>query len=281
MAFRPTRFDSLNSPARRHVREEGDNIWRTIIASAAIAIVFVGIAAWYVIGARSDYVGERDKATLCLLHAQTPRAELTLLDQTDALAAGAGQRFARLIRHIRETLPRNGRLTIVPFGGDLGQSLQVAFDVCSPGLGSEADQLTEPVLRVQRDYEARFLTPLDETAAGLIVPRESDQSPIAAQILRAVNDPAIGWVGKERVLNLLTDGLENTAESHVYKDGIVILPPASANILRNVTVNYFELASAQHSALQTPATRATWKAWLEARGANVIMYAPGYATPSS
>ena len=279
MAFRSVRFDGPRPTFSGLPDDEGGSGWRRILVVAAIVIMLAGVAAWYAAGVRSDYQGKRDSATLCLVHAPTPRAELTLLDQTDALAAGAGTRFTRLIRHIRDTLPRNGRLTIVPFGGDLGRSLEVSFDVCSPGRGSEANELTEGRLPLQREYEARFQIPLDRAARELSMPRESGRSPITAQILRAINDPAIPWRGEEKVINLLTDGLENTAESPVYRDGVVRLPPPPRELLRDVTVNYFELASARHSALQTSAVRAAWKAWFEAAGARVNMYAPGYSAP--
>jgi hypothetical protein len=250
-------------------------------AGLAIAAMTAGVAGWYAVGVRADHENVRHPVTMCLMNAPTPWAELTLLDQTDALAAGAGQRFTRLIRHLRDTLPRNGRLTIVPFGGDLGQSLQVVFDVCSPGRGSEANQLTEGALPLQRDYEALFLSPLDAKAAELTAPLESPQSPITAQILRAANDPTIGWKGEKRILNLLTDGLENTAKSGIYKGGKIHLETPPPDLLKGVTVNYFELTSARHSALQTPAVRAAWKAWFEAAGAaRVNMYAPGYSTPA-
>lgn len=277
MAFRSIRFDG-RSRVRASLPDE-NGAWRGIVAAMAILVMLAGLAGWYAYGARSDYLNDRDQTTLCLVHSPTPRAELTLLDQTDPLAADSGQRFTRLIRHIRDALPRNGRLTIVPFNGNSGQSLEVVFDICSPGRGAEADQLTEGALRVQRDYVARFEEPLDRAAAALTVRRESPQSPIVLQILRAVNDPSIGWRGEDRVLNLLTDGLENTAESMVYRDGIVRLPAPPPNLLRGVTVNYYELVSARHSALQTPAVRAAWKAWFEAAGARVNMYVTGNTAP--
>lgn len=278
MAFRSMRFDrpvvrSWDNPS------ESGGLWRVIAAATAIAFMLIGMGVWFTLGTRHDYANERDAKTFCLLHAASPRAELTMLDQTDSLAADSGQYFMRLVTHIRETLPRNGRLAIVPFSGDLGAPLIVVFDVCSPGRGSEADQVSEGALKMQRDYEALFARPLENVARALAAPRESAQSPIAAQILRAANDPTIGWSGKDRVLNLMTDGLENTATSRVYADGVLHLPPPPPELLRGVTVNYYELASARHSNLQTPPVRVAWKAWFEAAGATVNMYAPGYAVP--
>ncbi|MBB4837514.1 hypothetical protein HNP52_000565 [Sphingomonas kyeonggiensis] len=280
MAFRSVRFDSAPKTSWNAFPGDRPSPWRLIVAGAAIVAMLLGMAAWYASGAQQGDATERDPATLCLLRAPASRAELTLLDQTDALAAGAGQHFTRLINHVRDTLPRNGRLTIVPFGGDLGQPLAVAFDICSPGKGAEADTLSEGAVRLQRDYETRFVAPLSKAAAELAVPRESNQSPIADQILRAANDPTIGWRGEERILNLMTDGLENTPASPIYTSGKIVLPPPPSDLLRGVTVNYFELASARNSALQTPVVRAAWKAWFEAAGAKVNMYAPGYAVPA-
>lgn len=276
MGHRTARFGA-GTPPRRLFRD--GEAWRPVFYGVAIVLMSLAVAAWFTFGAVDRTAAERDPETLCLVNAPVPIATLTMLDQTDPLAANAGPRFVRLIRRIRDDLPRNGRLTIVPFGGDLGKPLRVAFDVCSPGRRSEANEFSEGPVKLQREYEGKFLKPLDGVAAALREPLESDFSPVVAQIQRAVNDPAIPWRGHQRVLNILTDGLEHTTESKIYGGASLHLPPPPPDLLRGVTVNYYELTSADHHHLQTPELRAAWKAWFEAAGAEVNMYAPGYAPP--
>jgi hypothetical protein len=274
------RFDRSRRRARRAPDTDRGDLWKTITAIAVVVLVLVIVAGWTIASQRVVEAGLRNPETMCLLKGAPPRATLAMLDETDTLAADSGERFTRLIRRIRDDLPRNGRLLIAPFGGDLGASLATVFDICSPGRGAEADGTMEGSAQMERNYVAKFGRPLDKVADTLRNAGISHASPITEQIERATNDPAIKWSGTERDLIILTDGLQNTATSPVYINGVVRLPDAPPGLLDGVTVSYVELANPRHSALQTHAMREAWKAWFIAAGASrVKMYAPGYPPP--
>ncbi len=250
----------------------------TIVAVLSLAFLVLILGAGLYFGSRQQIAGERAPATGCLVNAPTPSSTLAMLDVTDQLAAGSGERFSNLITQIRDNLDRDARLTIVPFGGDLGQSLVPVFDRCSPGRGSQADGWNEGPHRVERDYQNGFAARVSRAADRLRSATSSPQSPIATQIERAVSDPAIVWTGANRRLVLLTDGLENTASSRVYVRGRITLPPPRPGLLAGVTVDYVELVNPRHHTLQTSALREAWREWFLASGAErVNMYAAGYA----
>ena len=252
-----------------------------ILAALGLLLIAGAYVAWTAVRSARDTADMRDPRTLCLANRPTPVADLVALDVTDTLASDAGARFTSLMRNVQDQLPRNGRLIIVPFGGNVGAPLQPAFDTCSPGKGDEADPMWEGKRRVERDYAARFERPLDSVASELLKIEPTGRSPIVEQLERMVADPAIAWRGETRRLTILTDGLEFTANSPVYTTGKVSLAQPPPTLLAGVEVNYVELTNPQHTALQTAALRAAWERWFRAAGASrVNMYAPGYPPPT-
>lgn len=272
----PLGFDFSDEPAAgvsETVKKAG--------AIGALAAMAAGVGAWMVASDAHSRASLREERTLCLIHSTPPVAVLTMIDVTDPLAAGSGERFAGLLREARLALPRDGRFTVVPFNGELGGSLSPAFDRCSPGRGVEADEFMEGQNSVQRNYDREFVRVLDRAGRRVASAEASDFSPIAAQVMRAVNDPAIRWVGGRRELSIYTDGLEHTSQSRIYSGAPIRLPTPPPDLLRGVTVNFVELANPRFSHLQTPAVREAWRRWFEAAGAERInMRAEGYATPS-
>lgn len=274
----------LRRSVKRWCRDDlmdGMRIWGAA-ASVTLPILALMIGGFGFLNAVASLAGlraDRDPATLCVADTSPPRAELTLLDTTDRLAADSGTQLEWLLRRIGDDLPRGGRLTIVPLNGDLGRPAEPAFDACSPGRRSEANSLLEGGARLQRDYDQRFEKPLEAVVRKISRDRPSTRSPIAAQIVRTVTDPVIDWKGDKRVLNIVTDGLENGRGSSAYGSGPVRLPQAPPELLRGVTVNYYELTNSSRHKLQTSEVRNAWKTWLEEAGGTVNMYAPGYPPP--
>lgn len=245
-------------------------------------IVTLGILGLLVIGFIQRLGHERaaDPVTLCRLHQPAPEAVLILVDATDPLARENAPRFRALVEGVRDRLPRHGRLIIAPFGGDLGRPLSSKFDICSPGQRKDADPRTEGAARMQSLYESRFGQPLQGVIEQLSTADTSPISPIAEQIERAANDPALHWTGERRTLWLLTDGLQNYTHS-VYRTGVVSLPRPERRFLAGVKVVFVELANPRDAALQGEDGRAAWRAWLEAAGASVEMRAAGYPDPEA
>lgn len=265
---------------RRLGRRVGSNrdLPSNILAGAAIVGLVGAMGAWATLGLRADRDSARDDR-LCLLHSTPPKSILVLLDETDTLARDSGLRFTRLMDGVQRALPKNGRLTVVPFGGDVGKAPVASYDTCSPGRGSEAGDF-EGSAPAQRLYEQRFQEPLAEVSRSLAQARTSTTSPIALQIERAVTDPAIDWTGGGRELVVFTDGLENTATSRIYTGGPIALPTATPGMLAGVTVRYVELTNAKQSARQAREVRTAWFNWFRAAGASkVIIHAPGFAQP--
>ena len=275
--YAPTRRRSPHRRGSWTKRMDLSRTARAIGLVVALLAMFGGIAAWTAHDAQIAYADERDEH-LCLLHAAAPQKDLLLLDETDPLAKDSGKRFENIMQDVTSNLPRNARLTVVPFGGDLGQAPVSIFDFCSPGRGAEAKQWSEGKIQVQATYNQQFGAPLAQAQNTIRDSHSSNASPIVEQIERVMGDPSIAFRGDHRTLIVMTDGLQNTATSLVYADGHVTLPPAPAGLLKGVDVHYVELASEAHPELQQPSVRSAWLAWFRAAGArSVRMSAPGYS----
>lgn len=270
----PATFNGYEDEVERRER------WKRLGAGLFLVLLVVAGATALVVGLRASEANERSADTMCLTNRAATASVLVLLDTTDPLARDSGPRFLALVNRIRDRLPRNGRLTVASFDGNVAAPLNQVFDWCSPGQGAEADQAFEGPRSVERQYEQRFQAPLEEAAGDLVKLAPSTQSPIAEQIARAVSDPALGWSGGEREIYVLTDGLQNVPGASVYDGKGVVLPPPAPDLLTGVRVHYVELGNLRRPDLQTSQGRAAWQQWFENAGASkVMMYAPGYAAP--
>jgi hypothetical protein len=250
------------------------------VSLLAMGFMVMGAGGWSLVAARHDDANARDPATLCPRRGEPPTATLVLIDGTDPLAKANGARFVALMNRLRDETPRNGRLIVAAFDGDLGHPLDVKFDWCSPGKGSETNAVFEGPNAADRSYREHFAAPLDRAIKSLADTQTSPRSPIAEQVIRAVNDPALPWRAPHRSLVVLSDGIENTPAMSPYRGDRFVLPMAPPRLLSGVAVSYIELDTPRDSALQTPEARHTWAQWFTNAGATDLkMFAPGYPPP--
>lgn len=263
---------------RREPRFSPDTI-RIALWSVVIFASGLGMIGFVLNRAEADRRARIDPVTLCSTYAASPKASLMLVDQTDPLARDDAANFTAMVRSVASSMRRNDRLTIVPFDGDLGRTPSAIFDTCSPGNADEVDDVQEGRRPARERFKAKFMDPLTDQMNTLMKSVHSPRSPIARQIERIATSPAIGWQGRERELILITDGLENTDDSPIYADGTIKLPTLTPGLLKGIKVKYYLLANAKRSDLQLNQVQAAWKAWLEAEGATVEIYAPGFVPP--
>lgn len=266
--------------SRTAARRSSRNFLRSAGYIGVIVLCLAGafglMATTYAFSQRNAISGE----DLCLESGAAPVSVLVLVDRTDPLARESGRRFERVVQNLAGELPQHGRLSIVPFDGDLGSPLTPIFDWCSPGTGRETDLLNEGRTPKERRYNEHFAAPLSEAIERLSQGESAPLSPIAEQIERALADPGISWDGDRRILVVLTDGLQHTAQSPIYTTGSMDLPRPASGGLDDIEVRYVELTNRATPQLQTPELREAWRAWFEAQDANIKMYAPGFRRPS-
>ncbi|RYE02431.1 MAG: hypothetical protein EOP61_08705 [Sphingomonadales bacterium] len=246
----------------------GIGAWAVPVAGA---LVLAGAAygGWSYFGVMKQR--EVDAETGCLANAPTPQAVVFLVDETDHLSHENAIRIQSRIHDAVMTMPRYSRVTIVPFGGDTAAPLLPIFNKCLPGRSSTA-RIDEGGLLLEEEYKV-FDAALNTMVSQLEKLPDSRTSPITEQIVRAASDPQLHWQGKARTMVIMTDGLE----SSIYWTRNLKLADPPAELLRDVSVEYFEIGNAKGNRFQTPQMRLEWKSWLERAGANVRITAPGYS----
>jgi hypothetical protein len=238
------------------------------VAIGLLLLAALGYFGWQY--SKSRGARATDAETGCLTNAPTPHAVLFMVDATDRLSPEHAQRIKSRINDVVAELPRYGRVTIVPFGGDTAAPLLPIFNKCLPGRSSTAS-LDEGAQLLEEEYQA-FRQALDGMIGRLEALPDARTSPITEQVVRAASDPQLHWQGGARTLVLITDGLE----SSIYWTRNLRLPDPPEGLLRNARAEFFEVGNARGGRLQTHAMRTEWKSWLERAGAEVRMSAPGF-----
>ena len=263
--------------ATRRLYSRGSSNWLrntaivggSLLSMAACVGAYVGYQAYE----RRHRQHEVDKETGCLLHAENPQAVVLMIDSTDPLAKQSGPRLRTAIMDLVNDLPRYSRVTLVAFGNQLADPLEIKFDGCLPGRRDDAGW-DEGGGYLNSQFR-KFDTKVKQVVASLEALPPANSSPIAEQVIRAASDRVLHWEGARRRLFLATDGLESV----VYRTGRVTLPTPAANLLSGVDVEFFEVGNERDYALQTPSMRVAWANWFKAAGStSVQMSAPGYPT---
>ena len=260
--------------SRTSSRRNQSNMIRTaviaggsLLALATCAGAFAGIRAYQ----ERHHERQVDRATGCLMHSETPKALLVMVDTTDPLVQESGVRLKTAIMDAVGKLPRYSRVTLIAFGNQLAEPLAIKFDGCLPGRRDDAgwDEGGGYLEYQHHKFEVevqRVIQSLDN-----LPPASS--SPIAEQVIRAASDRVLHWDGARRGMLLVTDGLQTSA----YVRTQVRLPAPPDGILKGVEVEFFEVGNARDQSLQTPVMRTAWADWFKSAGATVTMSAPGYA----
>ena len=181
-------------------------------------IIFVGsvfltlfVLNYYLSASADQY----DQETLCRMDGKY-RTVKVLVDKTDPWNGQEKERLAALIRRIKGQLAENERLAIHVLDETGTYSTAPVFDLCNPGRKDQANSLYENPRKVQKRFEDRFQTPLDNVLADLLRPGVAPQSPILESLIALK-----GVSGQQERLILVSDMMQNSDALTFYrKDGL-------------------------------------------------------------
>ncbi len=250
-------------------RDRGGNgvkgaIWIGSLALIAIALAF----GFYWI--KRDAGKHATDESGCLKQGLAPQAALFMIDTTDRLSTASAGRVLQEIREVIKGMPRYSRVAIVPFGDDQAAPFPILFGGCLPGRAEDA-RPTESERFLGEDFK-KFEASLDQLGDKLASLQDAETSPITRQVVRAASDPTLKWEGDQKLLILITDGLE----SSVFWTRDLRLADPPRGLLDDVCAEYFEVGNERSNRLQTPQLREQWREWFEKSGASIRIFAPGY-----
>jgi hypothetical protein len=166
---------------RRRSRIKSDKLvgilW-FLLGAAMLAAFGIG---WYVLSAAHVVI---DTATNCPKGGPTA-VQVVLIDRSDPITPQQGQRVRQYIDEQANRAKPGTRFDLYVADSDAVNVLKPTASVCSSGQGNQASSLYENPVRVQRQFEERFLNVLHGALDRLLSASTADNSPILESIRAA------------------------------------------------------------------------------------------------
>ena len=189
---------------------------RWLVAGAILLVVafaFVALVAFFVI-ARDPPL---DKTTMC--PAAGPRGHIVLLvDNTDPLNFTQRQAFSVVMKELVQTkVPEGYLLSVFVLGEKFERSASPIIELCNPGSDAGKSELNNNLKRLRKQYEERFVRPLEDATKSLVADEPAKASPIFEMLqLVGINGFRKHAVNGPKRLILVSDMLHNTPEFSMY-----------------------------------------------------------------
>jgi len=141
----------------------------------AAALVLVAFIAAKI---RADNVPKADPDTGCV--APVEAGTVIVIDHTEKVSQQTRDEIiARALAHVEKTVQPNERVTVFSITEVSRQNLAPSFSRCKPQ--REGNRLVESPRLLEKNYQAKFLTPLQEALKD--DPGESKESPVAQALI--------------------------------------------------------------------------------------------------
>ncbi len=175
---------------------------------ALLVFILVGIFVFSTIGTGNDI--ERDKITLCRTDGVIPQHDIVLVDGTDKLSPANILETRKLIQNkILRRLPKDGRLTIISFTGDVDGFINGLFTRCNPGSGKEINVLFGNKKREDEKWKNNFINVL----GGFLVKLENiptaDSTPLLETLEMISQDSDFSPEIEKRRIFIISDLLQS------------------------------------------------------------------------
>jgi hypothetical protein len=244
------------------------------VAGVALLIV-TALAVGLVVYTQVSRDPPLDKTTMC--PAAGPYGHIVLLvDKTDPLNFTQRQAFTMAMRELVETkVPEGHLLSIFVLGEKFEQSAIPLIELCNPGSDTGKSELSANLKRLRKQYEERFVRPLEDVAKALVADEPAKASPIFEMLqLVGINGFRKHAVKGSKRLVLFSDMLHNTPQFSMYADPADFALFESTDYakraqadLRDVSVELHYLMTTPR--LQTRRNQIFWERYLERAGARL------------
>jgi hypothetical protein len=199
--------------SRRAAKSRQDSIGVALIIFSAAAVV--GVLVWAAIVRSSK--AQLDPKTLCPVDAPTSITAV-IVDATDALDPVQREQVGRLLKDLKDDIPKNGEVELYTVGTSDTQLLRPELDICNPGSGSTASPYYENQKRMQLVWRDRYSNKVDEVLTRLLTEPSKNTSPIMESVQAAAVQAFIGQ-GLNAIpkrLVIVSDMLQNTTGLSQY-----------------------------------------------------------------
>lgn len=244
------------------------------VAGVALLIVTAAVVAW-VVYTQVSRDPPLDKVTMC--PASGPLGHIVLLvDKTDPLNFTQRQAFSLAMKELVETkVPEGHLLSVFVLGERFEQSALPIIELCNPGSDVGKSELSANLKRLRRQYEERFVRPLEDAAKALVAEEPAKASPIFEMLqLVGINGFRKHAVKGPKRLVLVSDMLHNTPQFSMYAGPAEFelfestdYAKRTQSELRDVSVELHYLMTTPR--LQTRRNQVFWERYFERAGARL------------
>lgn len=264
--------------ARISIREKKQRRSQMLWGSAALlmALIIVGLAAFFLTTAKDDLNSE----TLC--PSEGPLGHYVLLvDKTDPFSFIQKEALqVELENIVKHKLPENYLFSVFSLGENFQNNAKPLVELCNPGDGKGKSHWTTTVPILQKRYQEKFLTPLQQIFEDLTSAERAKESPIFEMIqLVSINGFQKHAVLGEKKLIIMSDMLHNTSQFSMYKskfdfEEFVVSPYGKKAQLElsNVSVELYYLMNSP--SLQTRKHALFWEKFFDNAEARVVAIRP-------
>jgi hypothetical protein len=243
---------------------------------AGVALLFVTAAAvTLVVYSQLSRDPPLDKTTMC--PAAGPLGHIVLLvDKTDPLTFTQRHALSVAMKEVVETkVPTGHLLSIFVLGEKFEQSALPLIELCNPGSDVGKSKLSANLERLRRQYEERFVRPLEEAAKSLVSEKPANSSPIFEMLqLVGVNGFRKHAVKGPKRLVLVSDMLHNTPQFSMYTGSVEFERFDSTDYAKRTQADLREVSVELHYLMTTPRLQTRrnlvfWERYFERSGARL------------
>lgn len=241
-----------------------------------IVLVIVAFVVYFMVN-RSEGL---DPMTLC--PAKGPRGHFVLLvDKTDPLTFTQKAAFTVTLQElIEKRIPEGYLLSVFVLGEDFKANAEPLIELCNPGTGADKSELTANLKQLKRQYQERFLGPLQKLSESLLASQPANCSPIFEMLqLVGINAFRKHDVKGERGLIVISDMLQNTPQFSMYSGPLDYATFSASEYGRKLQLELTDVKVEIYYLINTPQIQTKrnlkfWEDYFSKAGARIVAVQP-------
>jgi len=262
------------APSRRRRRQKSQDTFGYILVALFITVILAaGFGYFYVI----DTKILTDKTTLCPLsgpHAVT----VVVIDRTDTLKVLQKERLRKILQEIKGATSKHELIEVYTVGPIIDELRRPVIAICNPGDPQEVNSLYSNPSQARRKWNEDFSKRLDGIVESLLLPMESETSPIMESIqsisVSSFSDPNMKTIPRKLIIasDMLQHSPSNSHYSGVPKFSKFKKNPVYARLigdLNDVNVRLIYIRRSTKNSIQGKNHIIFWERYFSELGANL------------